>query len=295
MKNHLKPSLTNLGNYSMKTSCAKFVGVGLFGLLVAVLPILAVSAATKPATKKTTGTGSEKKQMSKEEQEVYVAMRKIHEIPIPVEERVRQMVMMAEKGDAFSIKVLKLLGDTPDSSGLQLAALNSLGHVRNPEELKSVISYLEKKWEDPDIGVRCAAINGYSLLVNEKAVPKISSTLKDYRTKKVTREELESVRAVSVSALAQIGSPEAVKVLQGEMNWLGRNMHESLLDYGSQLGQALNRHNTVETRATILVYLERLKANLPSNPGYKEMFEEKIVEAKALAGVQSKSGPRPKK
>jgi hypothetical protein len=277
----------------MKNFYTRFVRIVLSGTATAVLFTAPLSAATKPASKKTAGT--EKKQMTKEEQEVYAAMRKIHEVPIPVEERVRQMVMMAEKGDAFSVKVLKLLGDTPDSSGLQLAAINSLGHVRNPEEIKAVSEYLAKKWESPDIGVKCSGISGYALLNNAAAVTKIGDNLREYRTKKVEREELEQVRAVSVRALDQIGSTEAIKILQGEMNWLGRNMHESLLDYGSQLGQALNRVGTTETRATILVYLERLKANLPSNPGYKEMFDEKIAEAKTLAKVESKGAPKPKK
>ena len=244
------------------------------------------AAATKPMPGKSSTPA--KKEMSKEEKEVYAAMRRIHEVPIPVEERIRQMVMMAEKGDSFSIKVLKLLGDTPDSSGLQVAAINSLGHVRNPDEQKSVIAYLEKKWEDPNIAVRCAAINGYSLILNGAAVPRITNTLKEYRTKKVTREELEEVRKTSVRALSQIGTPESTKTLQSEMNWLGRNLHESLLDYGSQLGEGLQRVGSTETRATILVYLERLKTSLPQNPGYKEMFEEKIVEARKLAGVDKK-------
>jgi hypothetical protein len=223
--------------------------------------------------------------LARNEPQVYADARQFHEMTLSVEERANLMIQHAQRGDPHWIKVLRALGDMDDSSRLNISAILALGRVQQPEMAKEAESYLKQKLYHPNLEIRCAAIESYGWLLKDGAVTELTSIVKRYRLAgNYTREESDAVRFTTAKVLGGIGSPKAIEVLKSELKWLGRNVEETLVDYGSVVVKELGRIGTIEARESILTYADQIAKTSPENPFDRDIFKKKVDEARKIAG-----------
>jgi hypothetical protein len=212
-------------------------------------------------------------------------VRKFNEVPLPIEERVRQMEELARKGDVFSVEVLFALVNTPNSSGLNLAALSSLGLVQNPDTANRVVEFLKRRIKDETWENRAVALKGYVRLAGDKALPVLGDLLKEIR-KEPLAEQTRQLRSAAVESLALLGTEGAAKLLVSELAWVGEKPDERNLEYGAQIIDSLTRLAPPDYLKDVSHYAAALEANIPENSYEKESFERKIKELKKIIALE---------
>lgn len=212
-------------------------------------------------------------------------VRRFNEVPLPIEERVRQMEDLARKGDVFSVEVLFALANSSNSSGLNLAALSSLGLVQNPETANRVNEFLKRKIKDEVLENRAIALRGYIKLGGEKVLPDVMALLIEMR-KDPLGEETRQLRSAAIESLTSLGSDGASKILSSELAWIGEKPDERNLEYGSLLVDSLCKLSPPNYVKDISQYLTSLEANIPQNSYEKESFEQKLKELKRVVALE---------
>jgi hypothetical protein len=195
---------------------------------------------------------------------------------ISIEERRREIARIAASSDPSSIDLLEALGSA--QVYLSFEAVEALGSARAATQARrpEVAEYLRAKLDSADAVMACAAVRGLSRLEGADAVPSLIKLLEGRR-----EGYEEMVEAAVVDALGDIGSPQAVATLVGQ---LARSEEPGFnLEQGSRIVRALGRINADGTASAAGAYAERLAARVPEDPLAKPYMESKLTEAQALA------------
>jgi HEAT repeat protein len=189
----------------------------------------------------------------------------------PVNQRRRDISILAKRGDDRSIEILMALGN--EKTYLNWAAVEALGQCLKPE----VTEYLKGKLEAKEKRVMCAAIRSYARHMGEAAVPELADLLKKNRTRPDGWEV--QVQSEIVKVMAGLNDPKTVPVLAEE---LGRFKESNWdLNYGSVVVAALGRVGTPDAHSAIKTYADGLTGMKPEDPLAKKHFEDKIAEAQS--------------
>ncbi len=189
----------------------------------------------------------------------------------PLEQRRRDISILAKRGDARSIEILMALGD--ENTYLNWAAVEALGTCLQPE----VTAYLKGKLESSQTRVLSSALRAYARHMAEAAVPELTDLLKKNRTRPDGYEV--EVQSEIVKVLAMLRAPAAVPALSDELTRYKEDAWD--LEYGSVLVAALGRIGTPEARTAITAYADGLNGIKPEDPLGKKYFEDKIAQAQA--------------
>jgi HEAT repeat protein len=204
---------------------------------------------------------------------VGTAVQRLSRDSIPVKQRLAEIAHLARAGDDAGARTLMLLGDR--RTYLNWAAVEALAEVPSPR----VAEYLDRKLDDADARVVCAAIGSFARVRGMHALPRLAAVLKANRKRSDGHEDV--VCTAAVEALAGIGSPEAIPILASELReTVGSSLH---YEYGSRIVGALRTIGNPAAVPALRTYIEALAdehARNADNPLGQTYIEEKIDEAR---------------
>jgi hypothetical protein len=206
------------------------------------------------------------------------AIARFKDTSIPLETRRKEVASLAKKGDTTSLQTLMALGNA--HVYLSWAAVEELGAFSGQSDKPVVDAYLKEKLSSDDSQVMCAAIHGYLMLMGVDAVPVLAGLFDLNRERPDGYQEI--VCTALVKALEQTGSESAVPTLIAELKMADKANWS--LEYGSSVVKAIGRLKTDEGLAALLAYADTLESRKPEDKMARAYFEEKIKEARSLAG-----------
>jgi HEAT repeat protein len=154
--------------------------------------------------------------------------------------------------------VEKAIAAAKAEPALREAAVRALGRTRSARSAEYVTGLLS----DEDPAVIGAAIGALAALKGKEAIEEIAAILEKNRER--NDDYREEIGRACVKALGEIGSSEALPVLEKELQWVSRQ--EPMLGYGANLIEAVADIGDSRGAAMLEGYADELRGKLAGDP-----------------------------